>query len=197
MGRRFVVPGATMVRVKGGGHLPPPLHQHAANLGLTSESISITPRFVHQDLPVDDFGPTIPPEVMAMMADCTINMTLVHYDPDLLNICVQEANGGGNGVYTNDGSLAPGGRLLGNNRPMYASGNHYMAVSLVSVSVLEQRWRFKSCYLNAQPLEIPVGTERTLVKLSWRAIPYVPMNANGEVLSVSGRLWDRVPDPLV
>lgn len=197
MARQYQVAGETIVMVKGGAHLPQLISQFPAELGLCSEQITITPKFIHQDIPVDDFGGTIPPEVLWMMSECNINMTLVHYDRDVLMICVQEAMGGGDGSFTlllNDGTCGKGGIPLGGGGPMFASGNHLMSLNLISTNPDDYFWRFKSCYLNSTPLEIPIGTERSLVTLNWRAIPYVPMNSSGEINASSGRLWDHDQD---
>ena len=53
MARDFFLPGETMVRVKGGAHLVAdgvfPAMTDVTQLGLASEEIRISPRFIHKD----------------------------------------------------------------------------------------------------------------------------------------------------
>ena len=168
------------------------------DLGLSTDAIRIIPRFIHQDIKVDDFGSEIPAEVMKMMADCQIRMNLVHYDDDLLRFCYQESFGTGLNVGVADGICGPAGRTLGRGWALYTAFNSYIAVNLVPGQGIETPWRFPACYVNAQPLEIPIGAEKTVVTLSWRAIPYVDVsldsdgNANrGEAVSNGAILWDH------
>lgn len=202
MTRAYQIYGEFMVNVRGGQHLPSSVggfnNNKIAQLGLTSEAVTIVPRFRHKEIYTDDYGKEIPAELMCYMADAQVNITLVHYDEDVLQICMQETMGGGDGSFSvlgNDGIMPRGGRLLGNNISMYFSGNHYLSVSLFPAASVKG-WRFTSCYLNSQPLVIPVGAERSLVQLSFRAIPYSTMTS-GEVLASGVVLWDRIPDEYV
>ena len=101
------------------------LHQ----LGLTAGEISVIPLFKHQNVRSDDFG-EVPPEVMVRAHEVKVTMTLIHHDEDVLNACIMESMGGG--VYDVDtfGRLAPGGQLLGNNKPLMTSGCHFISLGL-------------------------------------------------------------------
>jgi hypothetical protein len=153
-------------------------------LGLAADKISVTPRWKNEDIHVDDFGPFIPPEVLWMLADVNIRMRLIHYDQAALQICLAESMGGSVfGFFAPgrpapainqgpiDGLMAGAGSLLGNNCAPLASGCHYISLNLLS-PVLGVPWRFPTAYLDAQPVVIPLGTEASIVDLSWRAIPY-------------------------
>lgn len=169
------------------------MNEYAVDLGMTDKPIQITPRGVHYDVHTDDYGPDIPAELLFNLAEVRIQMTLVHYDVDILNICIQEAFAGGNGTFVTDGTLAPAGKLMGGGVSVGASGNHYVSLNIISATG-QPPWHFPATYLDSQPLLIPIGTERSLVQLSWRGIPYGAMNSSGEVLSTNKILWDRSPD---
>ena len=86
MTRAFNIFGESLVTVYGGDHLSgSAFTSGGAQLGLSLDQIKITPRFHHRDVHTDDFGPDIPPEVLWNLADIRINMTLVHYDYDVLD----------------------------------------------------------------------------------------------------------------
>jgi hypothetical protein len=170
-----------------------------SELGLTSEAITVEPRFRYRDVNVADFGPDVPAEVQWMLADAVVRMTLVHHDWNVLDVCMIESMGGGSVVFDDGGvnlpdpdrpgdllfrrtqlagSLAPAGTLMGNGLPMFASGNHYVSLNLTS-PVNRKPWRFRSCYLAERPVVYPVGARCSEVQLTWRAIPYVPIYYSG------------------
>ncbi len=154
------------------------------DLGLAVDKITVTPRWKHEGIKVDDFGPDIPPELMWNLADCNIRMRLIHYDQAALQICLAESMGGSVfGFFAPgrpapainqgpiDGLMAGAGSMMGNNLPVLSSGNHYISLNILS-PVLNVPWTFPTAYLDAQPVVIPLGTEASIVDLSWRAIPY-------------------------
>lgn len=207
MARDVVINGECLVLTKFGAHvLDRPLGQNNSSsarfeLGLSSREIRITPRFVHRDINVDDFGSDIPVEVLNMMADVTIRMELVHYDKDVLDACQIESQGG-DASRTTVGSLPPAGLPLGNFVQLLASGCHFISLNLTSPQ-LNFPWRFRACYLTGPPVEIPIGTERTLAQVNWRAIPYraptLGVIVSGfspfaEVMSSGVPLFDRTLD---
>jgi hypothetical protein len=75
------------------------------------------------------------------------------------------------------------GKLMGNGKQLYETGNRFITLILTSLpteaavdpdNLVEFPWRFPAAYIAANPMEIPIGTERSLVTLRWRAIPYKP-----------------------
>ncbi len=193
--------------VKGGEHtdILAPIYRinPAVELGLSSEQIRISPVFYHYDLKADSFGPNVPPEVLWMNAECRIDMTLVHYDTDILDTVIAESMGGGVGTDTT-GSISPPGRPMGGYRRLYTSGCHFMTMGITSNGGLQAPYRFLACYLATPPVEIPMGTHHSLVKCNWRAIPYFVPGENtplgspvsglarfGELICSGVRLWDR------
>jgi len=171
-------------------------------LGLAQEGISISPRSFHKDINVDDFGPDVPPEIMYNLTDVGIRMKMIHYDNTVLKLAIAESFAGGAGLDVPEGVLAPAGSMMGRGKPLFASGNHFVSMSILS-PVLREPWHFPTCYLREQPFEYPLGTEKSVVDLNWRAIPYVPLLVSGYVPAASGRfqeitsrrpvLWNRNP----
>lgn len=188
MSRDFQINGETVVRTKFGAHLPSSISNYSppgatspssnlSELGLASEGIRITPRFVHKDINVDDFGPEIPAEVMWLLADVNIRMTLIHYDVSILDFCLSESMGGtflggAPGLFDFAGIMQPAGSFLGNYVPYLLSGYHYTSLNLTSPA-LNFPWHFPAAYLTGPPIELPLGTQASMVELNWRAIPYV------------------------
>lgn len=175
-------------------------------LGLTDNITRIQPIFHHQDIHVDDFGNKAPAEVMSMMAECRIEMTLVHYDPTVLSCCLWDAKGF-NGIGTdlgfealNEGACGAAGTLMGGGRDVGHEDNRYSELFLIFPKTDEvtmsqrQPYVFHACYLDSRPLEIPISTERSLVKLSWRAIPYDTFaSGSNEIRSSGSIIWSRPP----
>lgn len=195
MTRAYQINGECLVEVKGGAHQSGNAIGDRTELGLASEQVIIRPRFVHADVHVDDFGPDIPPEVLCMLAEVQLSMTLIHYDKDALQVCIEESLGQFSSPATVDGVIGPAGSPLGNGRPRLASGCHYISVNLTS-PVLNYPWRFRTCYLADRPVEIPLGTHTSLVNLNWRCIPYRPSSSGVEISSSGAVLWDHSRDSL-
>jgi hypothetical protein len=155
-------------------------------LGLTEDQIRITPRWRHRDMNVDDFGTEIPPDVMWMLADCLIRMTLVYVDRAILNAVLKESMCGGAAL----GSLKAAGTPMGGGEALKSTENHYIELRLTPAApVIGRQWTFPATYLAEQPYEEPLGVERSLVKLTFRAIPFVPFSAGAELLSTGATLW--------
>lgn len=186
MGRSFQIFGEAMVRVAFGAHVKPIASGAFINvfdLGLLSEPARIHLNFRHQDIKTDSFGPDIPIDQQFMLADATIQTRLVHYDNDVLEICMREATGGGGDPTSATqpaGTLAVAGTIMGGgatapsaNQPsLPASGEHYIELSIIPGNSRSKPWRFPTAYLSQQPVIMPLGTEHSIVECVWRAIPY-------------------------
>lgn len=168
-----------------GGSGVPPLQQFVqvpqastfAELGLAEEKVYIRPDYRHRQLIQNDFGPDIPAELHWMLAAVDIQFTLIHYDKNVLDYCMSESMGGTinlGGVQQFAGILQPAGVTLGRGLFPQESGCHYISVNILSPQ-LAFPWRFRTTYLNIQPVEIPLGTERSAVMCNFRAIPYIPL----------------------
>lgn len=202
MSRDFIFNGECLVKVKGGAHMSGRAIGDLTELGLSVDDVRITPRFVHADMKVDDFGPDIPADVMWNLADVTIRFTLIHYDEDALDVCLRESMGGGN-ILANAGTFSTAGRPLGRGLPLLSSGNCFISLNLLS-PILDKPWNFPASYLTGPPVEIPLGVNATKAVCTWRAIPYKPLVGSGQTIVLSGRtqeiassgvpLWFRALD---
>lgn len=190
--RDFFVNGPALVKIKGNGALANATTHVAAlhELGLSSDAISITPRFVYKPQKLADYGDDIAPDTIWMMADCTITMTLIYFNPFVLRGCLMESMAGGGripgvedpffgGQLTPvDGVLPAAGTPMGAMIPLMTSGNHYMSLNILSPNA-EYPWRFPASCLAEQPMEMPLGTAKSMVKLTWKAIPYPNLTLGG------------------
>lgn len=183
MARDFSINGETLVLVKG---MQGTFLSHLQELGLSDSQIRITPKFSHKDMHADDFGPDIPPDVMWMLAEVQIAMTLIHFDQAVLEAVITESMCG-----VGFGVMQAAGTPMGGGVARFANGNHYVGLNLTS-PVLGKPWRFLTSLLTGPPVEIPLGVEASIVQLNWRAIPYAPPTA--ELLSAGKVLFDRTLD---
>lgn len=200
MPRDYQVTGEVLVQVKGGEHLSGGPIAELSELGLADNSIRIQINYQHTDLHADDFGPTVPPEVLWQLGDANITMGLVHYDPNILDICLNESASSAEDA----GTMNPAGTPLGNYSPIFSSGNTYISLNFQATQG-GQTWHFPATYLTGPPIISPIGTERTIATLNWRAIPYVGPTVEGittsggialagELSSSGAILFDRTTD---
>lgn len=218
----FYINGPSLVYVKGVNALATlgpadEIRPWRHELGITAGPIRIIPNFVHHDINVDDFGPDIPADCHAMIADVSIHMILVHYDEEVLQKCFANSLGyptvGGFAEIERPGTLAGAGVSLGRGKQIFEPGNSFISLSLTAGGPqpgdnvqTTPPWRFPACYIPANPTEIPIGSDRTLLVLRWRAIPYKPLFKpysnkpllstidTQELTSKGVRLWYRTID---
>ena len=187
MPRDFQINGETMVAVKGavGTGI-----SSLTNLGLTDREgiVRISPRFIHEDIPVDAWGDA-PPEIQFFLTDVQINMTLVHYDEVVLEEVIRLSMGGG----SSEGVLPRAGTRMGGGVARFAAGNNFIGLNLSS-PVGSKPWRFYFTYLSSPPFVLPLGTRRSHIQLTWRAVPYTvdPWNAGSGAQGTV--IWDHVSD---
>ena len=192
MARDFFINGETLVSVKGRADSAIGTLQE---LGLSDTHIRVTPDFRHHELFVDSWG-EVPVDVQFMGATVTIAMTLIHLDRDVLDACLIEsmAGAGAGGV----GALPRAGQRLGNNKDLLAAGglgdgNNFISLNLSS-PVAGKPWRFQSSFLASPPMDMPLGTHKSIVHLTWKAIPYVKDPYGNSTGSEGHVLWDHVLD---
>lgn len=166
MARDFFINGESLVLVK--GRQDQSVLASLQQLGLSDDRIRVSFQTKHRDLTVDAWGEA-PPDVQWKNTTGTVSMTLIHFDPTVLEACLLESFAG------NGTGLGRAGQRMGNNQPRFgpggAGGNHYIGLNIVS-PVAAVPWRFYFAYLAEQPLEWPLGTEKSIVQLNWRIIPY-------------------------
>lgn len=95
MVRDFIIDGECLVKVKGGLHMSGFPIGVRSELGLATDEIRVIPHFRYQGVPCDDFGKEVFPEQLWALASLDIHMTLIHWDPVVLEACLMEAMGGG------------------------------------------------------------------------------------------------------
>ena len=143
-----------------------------ATLGLTESPISISINVHHLDVMMQTFGGSqgVPGEVQQMLADATITMALVYFDATVIDAALTKSIGGSNGV------MPVAGQLMGLNSKF--------SVLNLSSPVGGKPWNFPSAYLTGTPLTFPIGNERSIAVMTWRAIPYRsdPSTAAGAIL---------------
>jgi hypothetical protein len=190
MSRGYYVNGETMTYVKGRSDLA--LISSRTELGLTDQSIRIQIKTQRLQIRVDAMGDA-PPESQFMGASASVSMTLVHFDSAVLDACIQESWGSSPAR----GQLGHAGSLMGSNKVLFApggiDGNHFISLNLVSAPG-KQSWRFFHSTLSQNPIEWPIGTERSLVTLNWDSLPYTidPWNSGNGSYGIA--IWDNGND---
>lgn len=187
MARHYFINGESMVAVKGASNTGIGSLQ---NLGLAEGPIQWTPEFSHLDVKIDAWGNTFPNDVQWMLACVNISMTLVHFDPAILDICIAESMAGASAA----GTLQRAGILMGGNGiARFSPGNHYIGLNITS-PVEAKPYCFLHCYLAQSPVVFPLGTERSLVQLNWRCVPYAPDPFGGGTGAQGVQLWSNTLD---
>ena len=186
MTRAFKINGAALVKVKGNISCP---IAALSELGLAQDAIDVTFELRHKDLKVDAWGEA-PPDVQMMLATATITMNLIHYYQDVLAACIREACGGASA----EGTMPRAGLLMGGNAVRFDPLNHYIGLNILS-PVEALPWRFFTAYLSGNAMRVPIGTERKVIPLTWRAIPYGGVDPWSTGLASEGQpVYDRTLD---
>jgi hypothetical protein len=189
MTRAYYVNGETMTLVKGRSDST---INELTELGMSQESISITIQSERRPIIVDAYGGK-PPESQFFGAMAAVSMSLVNFDPDILEFCLTESWGSSPGV----GQLGHAGALLGNGLARFApggvNGNHFIGLNIQS-ALGTQPWRFLYAYLADNPIDWPIGAEKSIVRTSWESIPYSPDPWNNGNGSYGVQLYDHTLD---
>lgn len=234
MTRDWYIQGPCVVRVKGMGALSRNNAPRRLELGLTQGPIRVIPHISHRDVYVDDFGPDGPATSMISAGSASVLMTLSHYDESILHQCIQNSMGNYDAIYdvgtganpealddqgiditalSRAGYCGGTGKMMDGGKQRFESGNLFISLS-ISAQSHEQGdprqtpypWRFLTTYIDGNPAEIPLGTERSLVYIRWRAIMYRPIfrpsSTNNRVSSTTAQelrsigipIWDRRDD---
>ena len=202
MSRDFYINGETLVLVKGRSDCG---IAALSELGLADSPVRISFDFHHADMNVDAWGTDIPVDVQWMLLGANITMNLIHFDKNILDVVVQLSMGAD--PVNNNGSLTQMGRAgqrLGNNQPRfgpavgnpgtgYQAGNNYIGLNLTS-PVLGKPFCFFYTYLTGNPYELPLGTEKSVVPLNFRAIPYTQDPYQGGLGAYNQQLFSHTLD---
>lgn len=173
MARDFQINGEALVEVLGATGTAVSSIQE---LGLAEGPIQVTLNGRHADILVDAWGGAVPADVQWMLADAFITMNLIHFDREILEECLRLAWGGGGGTTSTDGVLARAGVRLG--APVggpaaarFAAGWKYVSLNISAPQSSSYPWNFRNSYIHGSPA-YPLGTEKSVVQLQWRCVPY-------------------------
>lgn len=187
MARDFFINGPALVEVKGNVNTA---IASLSQLGLSDAAIPVSPRFHHKDINVDAWGEA-PADVQWMLGELTLRFTMIHVDLNVLEACVQEAMGGAAAL----GQFGRAGTRMGNNVARFAATNHYVGLNITSPDG-NRPWRFFYAYLADNPFDWPLGTEKSVISVNFRVVPYVQdaYNGGGAGAGTGAQnypLWDR------
>lgn len=188
MARDYFIAGEVMAYVKGRAGTG---IANLTELGLSSEQVRLTFSFKNKGIAVDAWGGELgpPAEIQVFLASVQIQLILVHFDPAVLDICMQESLGGTSAP----GRMARAGARMCNNSVRFSATNHFISLNLAS-PVGNKPWRFYHAYLSEPPVAWPLGTERSAVTTNWTAIPQATDPWNGGLGAFDAILWDNILD---
>ncbi len=189
MARDFFINGESLVLVKGSAGSA---IANLSELGLAEGPIRVTFDYRHRDMQVDAWGREIPVDVQWMLGAATITMNLIHFDRAVLEACQGESMGGAGGGAV-PGTFNRAGTRMGGGAVRFAASNHYIGLNIAS-PVAGLPWRFFFTYLTMQPVDWPLGTEKSSIMTTWRAIPYTIDPWNGGFGAFGYQLFDRTLD---
>lgn len=181
MARDFFINGESMVSVKGNVNTAFPA---LTQLGLSDGPIRVSLEMAHEDIKVDAWG-QMPPEIQYFLSAANVSMTLVHFDRTLLDNVFLESMAGAPAI----GQLPRAGSRMGNNVPRFAANNHFIGLNILS-PVAAKPWRFWFSYLAGNPFETPLGTERSVISLNFRVVPYTQDPWGNGTGAQGTQLWD-------
>ncbi len=166
MARGFQIPGECMVLVKGASNSA---IANLSQLGLCQDSVDVSYQFSLQGIKVNAWGNSaeIPPEEQCFLSSVNVTMSLVHFDEAVLKECVRLSLGGA----PVEGQMPRTGALMGGQVARFAPGNNYIGLNLTS-PVAGNPYCFWYARLANNPFTAPMGTERQVVALNWKVIPY-------------------------
>lgn len=184
MARRIYVNGESLVYVKGAQDTT---INALSELGLAEDQLKITIQPMELDVMVEAWG-RAPVDVQRMNAVALIIMRFVHFDVAVMREVIRLAMGG-----TAEGRTSRAGTLFGNGLARFAAGNSYVGLNIAS-PVGQLPWRFYHARLISPIGEWPLGVERSIVPVIFRAIPYTPDPWNAGAGATDNILYDHVLD---
>lgn len=140
------------------------------DLAVCVNGVTITFSPNNEDVIVDTFGPTTPFDIQQFLATATIEAEMVFFDEGVWERAVQRSM-----ANASWGTMPPAGTLLGQ------SGSLFRVLVLSPYEGIP--YNFPACYI-ADSMTIPIGTRRTLPKVTFKAIPYTGLagTSSGAVL---------------
>ena len=133
-----------------------------SNFGFTEDGVEITPTIYHEDVPTDDYGPSMPGDVQFMGAEFKISLPMVRWDLSVMNSVLAFIRSSTVGAF----SSAEIGSLM-------IAGGKYMGLRIVSSARSGGSTEPTHVFPYAWPVgDIPfkVGTRVTRHRITFRAI---------------------------
>lgn len=181
--RQFVINGESMVSIFGpqGSAI-----SAGSQLGLTTNAIAVALHIVSKPLIVDAYGQDNPVDEQVFGGAATITMDLIHFNPAALAECVRLSfpSASTEGLEGRAGTRRGGAIATG------SAGNNFITLNIAS-PVQGLYWSFPTVYLKDDPYHFPLGTEKSVVRLIWRALAYSTDPWNGGTGSMNVPLYTR------
>ncbi len=149
------------------------------------DPMRITPVFKTRDMTTDAWGDN-PSDIQTFLAEAFISFTLIHMDRVVLDELIRLSMGAAATV----GQVARAGTRMGNNVARFAAGYKFFGVQITS-PVAAKPWQFFHCMLADNPIEFPLGTEKSMVPIRFRAILYTTDPYQGGVGAQNQLLWSH------
>lgn len=189
MARDYYINGETMIYIKGAVDSTYPA---VTELGLCDIPIRVSVEYKHLDIKVNAYG-EVSPEKQAMGAMARVNISLVHFDRSVLSFLISQSLGGSPAI----GQLGHAGFRMGNGVGRFGAGMRYVSLGIVSALTAGDPnivpWTFHYAVLSNNPLEFPLGAERSLVTCAFDCVPYSVDPWNGGNGSYGTTIWDHTP----
>lgn len=163
-----------------------------SQLGLTVDAIEVVLQVHSEPILVDAYGKGNPIDEQVFGGEATIMMNLVDFNPTALAECVRLSFPvfGGAGT-TAEGALGRAGARRGGGAATAAgAGSSYIGLNITS-PVAGLPYNFPAAYLRDEPYRFPLGTERSIVRLTWRALAYQLDPWGGGTGSLGAILYNR------
>lgn len=163
-GRDIFENGVVMVGVTGNSISSIPTN---TNLGIADTPVRMEFEFNHDPITTDAGGRFVPMDVQGFLGTAIVSFNLIHFDKTVMREVMRLSQG----APAQDGTLTRAGKRLGGNNARFAPGWNYVSLNLSSpIGLLP--WRFLNAYLTGRPVQWPLGTERSLLQVNFRVIPY-------------------------
>lgn len=184
MARIIYINGESMISVQG-----PQGSSIAGNvqLGLAVEAVEVRLMIHSEPVIVDAYGKGNPVDEQVFGGEATIQMTLVDFNPTALQECVRLSFPGS----ALEGQLGRAGFLRGGAVALGTAGSTYINLNIAS-PVAGLPYNFPATYLRDEPYRFPLGTTRSMVTLTWKALAYSADPWNGGTGSQNVVLYNRV-----
>lgn len=159
----------------------------AAQLGLAPDPIQVTLNEHSKPLIVDAYGQDNTIDEQVFGGDALINMTLIHFSAIALSECTRLAWASA----PTEGTLGRAGFRRGNGVALGAAGSSFINLNIAS-PIAGLPYNFPAAWLAERPVVIPLGTEKSMVRLTWKACAYSIDPWNGGTGSLGAVLYNRV-----